>query len=183
IAVGDVDNPLLGEWGATHVYGPQKGADEGMVEELETGMAGFSAVVARKVGVDYTGDSGAGAAGGLGFGLRAFMGASIIQGIEALIELTGLEGRISGYDLIITGEGKLDRQTGAGKVPLGVLTLGLRHRVTVVCLCGVDESGGAYDFERVFSIVPGHGTLEESLSDPDRLLRKLIREELMPWLG
>jgi glycerate kinase len=182
IVIGDVDNPLLGERGATRVYGPQKGADAVMVEDLEAGMVRYAAVVSQKFGVDYSDDPGVGAAGGLGFCLRAFLGARIYRGIEAMIELAGLEERVRGYDLIITGEGKLDRQTGSGKVPLGILRLGERYRVPVICLCGVDESGGAYSFERVFPIVPGHGTMEESLAETGTRFRKLIREELIPWL-
>jgi len=182
-AVCDVDNPLLGSRGATRVYGPQKGADPAMVETLEAGMAKLAEMVKRKTGHDHATLPGAGAAGGLGFCLKSFFHARLIKGMDALAELTGLESRIGQYDLIITGEGKLDPQTGSGKVPLGMLRLGEKYHVPVVCLCGMDESKCEMGFKKVFSIVPLHASFMESTASPDKFLRKLLQDEVVQWLG
>ena len=180
--VCDVDNPLLGSRGATRVYGPQKGADPAMVETLEQGMATLAEVVKRVKRQDDAAVPGAGAAGGLGFCLKSFFHARLIKGMDALVDLTGLESRISQYDLIITGEGKLDRQTESGKVPLGMLRLGEKYHIPVVCLCGLNDSKSDLGFKKVFSIVPQHASYVESTAFPERYLRKMIRDEVMQWL-
>ncbi|MFH0761337.1 MAG: glycerate kinase [Bacteroidota bacterium] len=181
-AVCDVDNPLLGPRGATRVYGPQKGADPAMVESLEEGMTIWAEVVKRETGQDDADVPGAGAAGGLGFCLKSCFNARLIRGIDAQVDLTGLEGRISQYDLIITGEGKLDRQTKSGKVPLGMLRLGEKYHIPVVCLCGLNESTGDMGFKKVFSIVPQHASYVESIAAPELSLLKLIRDEVIHWI-
>jgi len=182
-AVCDVDNPLLGPNGATRVYGPQKGADPAMVETLEAGMAKLATVVKIETGQDTAAVSGAGAAGGLGFCLKSFFHARLIKGMDALADLTSLESRFSHYDLIITGEGKLDRQTESGKVPLGMLRLGEKYHIPVICICGLNESKCDLGFHKVFSIVPRHATFQESTAAPEGSLRKLIREEVRHWVS
>lgn len=179
-AVCDVDNPLLGPRGATRVYGPQKGADPVMVEVLEEGMAMMAEAVRRATGNDYTDTPGAGAAGGLGFCLKSFFDARLLKGIDALIDLTGLDSRISQYDLIITGEGKLDNQTESGKVPMGMLRLGEKYDIPVICLCGVNESAEEIGFNKVYCTVPRHASLAESITYPEFYLRKMIRDEVRP---
>jgi glycerate kinase len=153
-----------------------------MVDTLEEGMAILAAVVGKVTGNDETGAPGAGAAGGLGFCLKSFFHATLLNGMDALIALTGLESRVSEYDLIITGEGKLDEQTGSGKVPMGMLRLGEMNHIPVVCLCGLNESKGKLAFKKVFSIVPHHASLAESIASPDFYLRKLIRQEVVPQM-
>jgi glycerate kinase len=145
-------------------------------------MANLAEVVIRVTGRDDTDAPGAGAAGGVGFCLKSFFHARLIRGMDALAELTGLDERIGQYDLIITGEGKLDQQTGSGKVPLGMLWLGEKHRIPVLCLCGFDESAGALGFKKVFSMVPKHASLAESMASPEFFLRKMIREDVLPWV-
>lgn len=181
-AVCDVDNPLLGARGSTRVYGPQKGADTAMLDALEEGMTRVAEVVKKVTGRDDSEVPGAGAAGGLGFCLKSFFNARILKGMDALADLTGLEDRISQYDLIITGEGKLDDQTGSGKVPLGMLRLGEKYHVPVLCVCGLNESTSDMGFKKVFSIVPQHASLSESKASPEYFLRKLIRDEIIPWI-
>lgn len=180
-AVCDVDNPLLGPRGATRVYGPQKGARPDMVENLEAGMSQLAAVVRIETGQDAAAIPGAGAAGGLGFCLLSFFHARIIKGMDALADLTGLESRLSRYDLIITGEGKLDSQTESGKVPLGMLRLGEKHHIPVVCICGLNESKNDLGFKKVFSIVPRYATYQESIATPERSLHRMIRNEVRKW--
>ncbi len=182
-ALCDVNNPLLGPLGATRVYGPQKGAGPEMIEHLESGMGSWADVVKRSTGQDFSGFSGAGAAGGLGFCLKSFFGADLVNGIETVIGLLELEQKADSYDLIITGEGKLDPQTDSGKVPLGMLRLGAGHKVPVVCLCGIDESDRDLGFSKIFSVIPGQATFAQSLSSPEYFFRKMIRNEVAPWLG
>lgn len=110
IVVCDVENPLIGDNGATRVYGPQKGATEDMINLLEKGLINLSEIIKSQLGMDITKIPGGGAAGGLGAGLYAFLGARLEKGIEVMKELTGLDDKIKGADLVITGEGKLDNQ-------------------------------------------------------------------------
>lgn len=182
-AVCDVDNPLLGSRGAARVYGPQKGADPVMLEALEMGMTSLAEVVKKLTGHDSSAEPGAGAAGGLGFCLKSFFHARLMKGMDALADWTGLENQIMQYDLIITGEGKLDHQTESGKVPLGMLRLGEKHHIPVLCLCGLNESMRDMGFKKVFSIVPRYASLSESKASPEFYLRKLIRDEVISWIN
>jgi glycerate kinase len=181
--VCDVDNPLLGNNGATRIYGPQKGATPAMVEILEIGMASFAEVVGIATGNDHAADPGAGAAGGLGFCLKSFLDARLKKGLEFLADITGLEDRINQYDLIITGEGRLDEQTGSGKVPMGILQLGQKYRIPVACICAMREGIRDWGFVKEFVIVPGHASLADSLAAPETALRKLVAGELLPWIN
>ncbi|HOW19372.1 MAG TPA: glycerate kinase, partial [Phycisphaerae bacterium] len=116
----DVDNPLCGPRGAAVVYGPQKGATPEIVRQLDEGLAHFADVIARDLGKDVRNIPGAGAAGGLGAGLLAFCGAAIRPGVEIVIDAVRLRERLVGADLLITGEGRLDRQSMMGKLIAGV---------------------------------------------------------------
>jgi glycerate kinase len=133
----DVQNPLLGPSGATHVYGPQKGATPEMVEKLEKNMTHFSGILAQEFGRDYSKIPGAGAAGGLGAGLIAFCNAEIVSGFELMNELTQLEEKISHASIVFTGEGKIDSQTAFGKTISGVARLCKKYQVPVVALAGM----------------------------------------------
>src|SRR5207248_4659981 len=123
IAAVDVRNPLLGDNGATRVFGPQKGATADKIEILERALTRLADVVAEQFGFDYRNEPGAGAAGGLGFGLMSFCGAKIRPGFDVVAEAVGLEKKFNDVDLVITGEGSLDRQTLEGKTPAGVARL------------------------------------------------------------
>ena len=123
IAAVDVRNPLLGDNGATQVFGPQKGATNDELKVLEQALARLANVVAKEFGFDYRDKPGAGAAGGLGFGLMSFCGATIRPGFDVVAEAVGLESKMKDADLVITGEGSLDRQTLEGKTPAGVARL------------------------------------------------------------
>ena len=116
-------NPLLSENGAARVFGPQKGASENEIEILERALTRLADVVAEEFGFDYRDEPGAGAAGGLGFGLMSFCGAKIRPGFEVVAESADLESKIKDVDLVITGEGSLDRQTLEGKTPAGIARL------------------------------------------------------------
>jgi glycerate kinase len=135
----DVDNPLTGPSGASAVYGPQKGASEDAVWLLDRALGHLAAVVHRDLGVDLKDEPGAGAAGGLGFGLLAFAGAHLRRGVDVVTEAVGLADRLVGADLVITGEGALDAQSLRGKVPAGVLDLARSRGVPAAIVCGRAE--------------------------------------------
>jgi len=132
----DVDNPLYGEKGAAHVYGPQKGACPEDVETLDQNLRIFADVAERDVGLDVRDLPGSGAAGGLGAGLVAFCGATLEPGIEIVIDAADLPAAMRGADLCITGEGRLDSQTAFGKTPAGVATVAGRAGVPVIAIAG-----------------------------------------------
>ncbi len=136
LVASDVDSPLVGEQGAARVFGPQKGATPGQVEELDRGLARLAGVIRESLGVDVLGFPGAGAAGGLGAGLVAFCGARMAGGARLVAELTLLEGKIEGADLVLTGEGSFDSQTARGKTPAGVIEAARKHGVPVVVVAG-----------------------------------------------
>jgi glycerate kinase len=135
----DVDNPLLGERGAAAVYGPQKGASAEQVEQLDAALAHWADVVEEVTGRDDRQHPGAGAAGGVGFGAVALLGAGIRSGIDLLLDLVGFESalaRLTADDLVITGEGSLDEQTLHGKAPAGVAAAAAARGIPVVAVCG-----------------------------------------------
>jgi glycerate 2-kinase len=135
----DVDNPLLGERGAAAVYGPQKGASPEQVSQLDAALAHWADVVEEVTGRDERLHAGAGAAGGVGFGAVAVLGASIRSGIDLLLELVGFDAaleRLTSDDLVVTGEGSLDEQTLHGKAPAGVAAAAAARGIPVVAVCG-----------------------------------------------
>jgi len=142
----DVTNILLGPEGAARVYGPQKGASPAVVERLEEGAANWAEVVRRETGVDVATIPGAGAAGGLGAALAAFLGARIESGVDTVIKTVGLADLISGSDLVFTAEGCMDHQSAYGKAPVGVAAVARRAGVPVVALVGSLGPG----YERVY---------------------------------
>jgi glycerate kinase len=135
----DVENPLCGPSGASHVYGPQKGASPDDVFLLDRALAHLAAIVHHDLGIALKDEPGAGAAGGLGFGLLAFCGAGLRRGVDVVMEAVDLGGRMEGADLVITGEGSLDAQSLYGKVPAGVIRLAALLSVPVAVLCGRSE--------------------------------------------
>ena len=136
----DVRNPLLGPEGASRIFSPQKGADAEMVERLEDSMKSFAAVVEKWAGEDLSATPGAGAAGGLGFALLAFLKARMEKGVEMVLEAVEFDSKIKDALLVITGEGKLDSQTCMGKTPYGVLQHAKKYGVPVVAIGGSVEN-------------------------------------------
>ena len=172
----DVDNALVGPTGAAEVYGPQKGATPEQVKSLDANLRHLAEVIARDLGKDVRGLPGAGAAGGLGAGLVAFVGARLRPGVEMVLEAVGLEKHLAGMDLVITAEGKLDRQTAFGKTPVGVARAAKRHGIPCVALAGVLEAGyeGVYDegIAACFAIADGPMTRSESMARAEELLSR-----------
>ncbi len=132
----DVNNPLTGPQGASAVYGPQKGADENMVNKLDNGLRHFARVIQRDLGADVEFTPGAGAAGGLGAGIMAFLRGTLTPGIDLVIDMVGLENELAHCDLVFTGEGRLDAQSVFGKVPVGVARRAKRMGIPVIALAG-----------------------------------------------
>lgn len=135
----DVDTPFCGESGAAYVFAPQKGADGDMVKRLDEGMYNYASVIKGKYGIDIVPMSGAGAAGGLGGGFKALLGASLKKGVDMVLDAISFDELLCGADLLITGEGKVDFQTPRGKTASGVLSRGKKAGVKVVALGGKVE--------------------------------------------
>jgi len=165
ITACDVTNPLLGENGATRVYGPQKGVQPADFYEFEARLEHLADLVKLDLGVDAREIPGAGAAGGLGFGTLAFCQARLQQGFALVSELLDLEEAILGADLVITGEGSLDAQTLNGKGPDGVARLARQHNKPIIAFAGRTDGSSALDeaFDRVYTIRPEGVSVEESM--------------------
>ncbi len=172
----DVDNPLCGPKGASAVFGPQKGADDKMVEVLEQSLLIFAKVIKRDMGIDIKDIPGAGAAGGMGGGLLAFLNAKLKKGIDIAIETTDLENKMKDVDLVFTGEGMIDYQTVYGKTPYGVAKLANKYDIPVIAIVGSIGKGEEtlYDhgFYSVFSIVDKPVSLDEAMANAAILLEK-----------
>ena len=164
----DVTNPLLGPDGASRVFGPQKGADEAAVAELDAALGRYAAVVEATTGREVATLAGAGAAGGLGAALLAFFDATMQRGVDVVSEATRLDEAMAGADVVFTGEGSIDAQTLGGKTPLGVAETAARHRIPVIAFAGRVGEGAEVLYEHGFaalvSIVPGSCTLADALA-------------------
>ena len=177
-AAVDVQNSLLGENGATRVFGPQKGAGKDKIDILERALTKFADVVANEFGFDYRDKPGAGAAGGLGFGLMSFCGAQIRPGFDVVAEAVELESKMKDVDVVITGEGSLDRQTLEGKTPAGVARLARKLGKRVFAIVG--RTNGDRQVREIFDGVyqnarPGMSETE-NMSRAAELLRENARE-------
>ena len=182
VVASDVVNPLLGDDGASAVYGPQKGATPEVVSELDAALAHFADVVEEAVGRRLRDEPGAGAAGGTGFGLMAFCDAELRPGVELALDSLGADQLLEGATLVITAEGTLDSQTLAGKVPVGVARRARRHGVPVVAVGGAVEPMERAVVRRfldegIIAICPTAETAasEETLMEPDDTRQRLER--------
>jgi glycerate kinase len=178
IAAVDVRNPLLGENGATRVFGPQKGVTPDKIHILERALTKLADIVTEQFGFDYRNESGAGAAGGLGFGLMSFCGAKIRRGFDVVAKAVALESKIKDVDLVITGEGSLDRQTLEGKTPAGVARLARKLGKRVFALVGraSEDAELRQLFDGVYQNARAGMTTEENMKRAGELLRENARE-------
>ena len=178
----DVTNPLCGPQGASAVYGPQKGATPEMVQELDRALAHFAEVVKRDLELDIAERPGAGAAGGLGYGLMVFLGAEIRSGIDLVCEVLGLDQRLEGADLVITGEGQIDGSTVYNKAPIGVARHAKALGIPVLAVAG--SLGSGYEavlkegIDAVAPMVRGEVTVEEAMSNAYQVLAGATEEGL-----
>lgn len=169
LIASDVNNPLCGPLGASAIFGPQKGADKSMIKTLDETLHHFASIIHKRTGVDVLELTGAGAAGGMGAALIAFLDAEVKSGIEITMEYMGLPSEIQDANLIVTGEGKLDQQTLGGKVISGVCKLAKDSDIPVIAICGSTNLSGKQLDElgliAAFSIVPGPCTLDEAIEN------------------
>lgn len=182
LIASDVQNPFIGPKGASHVYGPQKGATPDMVQELDRNMASWADIIEAKTGTRVHELPGAGAAGGIGGAFLAFFPTSIKPGIEVVIHYSGLRDRLRGADLVITGEGQIDFQTAFGKTPMGIALEAKRQNIPAVALAGSVGKGidSLHDIgiTSVHSIVNGPMTLQEAMERAAELL-ELTAEQVV----
>jgi glycerate kinase len=180
IVACDVDNPLLGPRGATRVYGPQKGVTDFIW--FEQRLAHLADLVRRDLGNDPREVPGAGAAGGLGFGLMAFLGGRLVSGFDMVATQVGLEARVVAADLVITGEGRLDEQSLQGKGPVGVARLARRLGKKVVGVAGsVDDSAALRaQFDLLIPIKPTEMPLDEAMRRTGELIETAVRAHAAP---
>ena len=171
VAACDVKNPLLGETGATRTFGPQKGATSEQLEILERALTRLADTVTRELGCDFRNKPGAGAAGGLGFGLMSFCGAELRPGFDVVADAVELEKKIKSADVVITGEGKLDSQTLEGKAPAGVARLARKFGKRVFAVVGRVAAD-----QQVREIFEGVYELGGSIPQARDLLRERARE-------
>jgi len=181
----DVDNPLIGPKGASAIFGPQKGATPEVVKQLDKNLEHYAALIERELGIKIATVPGAGAAGGLGGGLLAFMQADLKRGVDIVIEATHLSELVADADLVITGEGKIDSQTIFGKTPIGVAKTAKNYGIPVIAIAGnaASDSNVVYEhgIDAVFSIVPGIVTLQEAFQNAEVYVERTARNIAVVW--
>ncbi|NYT74482.1 glycerate kinase [Halomonas sp. QX-2] len=185
-AAVDVDNPLLGERGASAVFGPQKGASPEEVEQLDRALGHFADISAHALGDDYRTLPGAGAAGGMGFAAKAFLNATLKPGIEMIMQQADMASLLARADLVITGEGRLDGQSLAGKTPIGVSRAAKRLNKPVIVLAGSLGDGWQACFDEgvtaAFALADGPMTLADALPRTAELLEARSESLLRLWV-
>ena len=175
----DVDNPLTGERGASAIFGPQKGATPEMVQQLDTALKHFAAIIRCDLGMEVDAVAGAGAAGGMGAAMMAFLKGQLRPGCEIIAKAVGLDAAVRDADLVITGEGRIDQQTIFGKTPFGVATVAKCHGKPVIGVAGglgakahvVHERG----IDAIFSVLSSICTLDDALRDAEHNVRSSAR--------
>ncbi|MGC3931921.1 glycerate kinase [Pseudomonas atacamensis] len=181
----DVNNPLCGPHGASAIFGPQKGASPAQVVQLDQALGHFAKLCAQALGKDVRDEPGSGAAGGLGFAAKAFLGAQFQAGVEVVAELVGLAEAVKDADLVITGEGRFDAQTLRGKTPFGVARVAKQHAVPVVVIAGTLGDGYQelyqHGIDAAFAVTSGPMTLEQACAEAPRLLRERATDIARVW--
>jgi glycerate kinase len=183
----DVTNPLTGPHGASAVYGPQKGADAAMVRRLDGALARLASVIERDLGKRVGDVPGAGAAGGTGAGLIAFLGATLVPGAPLIVEASGFDEKLKGAALVITGEGRVDSQTAYGKAPGEVAKRAQRAKIPVLLLAG--SKGAGWEALRkmgvsaVLTLAQEGENLQELMRNADEALTRLTVRACLerPW--
>jgi len=180
LAACDVDNPLFGKDGAAYVYGPQKGADPEMVEILDQNLRHFNQIAVKELGKDTNQISGAGAAGGLGAGLVAFLDAELKAGVDIVLDIIDFNKRLKDIDLVITGEGMLDGQSIYGKTPVGVSRSAAKKDIPVIAVAGTLGRGVEkvldHGINAYFSIIDRPAELKEIVERSPELLANLSEQ-------
>ncbi|MEO6679065.1 MAG: glycerate kinase [Pseudomonas sp.] len=181
----DVNNPLCGPHGASAIFGPQKGASPAQVQQLDESLGHFADLCAQALNKDVRDEPGSGAAGGLGFAAKAFLGARFQAGVEVVAELVGLAEAVKDADLVITGEGRFDAQTLRGKTPFGVARIARQHGVPVIVIAGTLGEGYqelyGHGIDAAFALASGPMTLEQACAEAPRLLRERASDIARVW--
>lgn len=181
----DVNNPLCGPHGASAIFGPQKGASPQQVEKLDRALGHFADHCAQVLDKDVRDEPGSGAAGGLGFAAKAFLGAQFQAGVEVVAELVGLAEAVKGASLVITGEGRFDAQTLRGKTPFGVARIARQQGVPVIVIAGTLGEGYQALYEHgidaAFALTSGPMTLQQACSEAPRLLHERASDIARVW--
>ncbi|MEK5750714.1 glycerate kinase [Acinetobacter variabilis] len=176
LIASDVNNPLCGPNGASAIFGPQKGATSQMVQQLDRNLSHFADLVEAGLGISKRNIPGAGAAGGLGFGLMAFAGAKLQSGVTLIMEQNRLAEKIADADYVLTGEGKIDHQTALGKTPFGVAQVAQQLNKPVIAFAGLVGEGieSLYQtgFSQIVGINPPGCLLEEALKNAEQNLEQ-----------
>lgn len=164
----DVDNPLCGEKGASHIFGAQKGATPEMINQLDDNLSHYADLLKKQVGCDIKNSSGAGAAGGMGATLLGLFNASLRPGIDIVMDAVQLDTLLSDADLVITGEGRIDSQTIFGKTPIGVAKAAKKYKLPVIAIAGClsDDCDVVYEhgIDSVFSVITAAMPLEKAFA-------------------
>lgn len=172
--ISDVSNPLCGPSGASFVFGPQKGASDIMIKTLDANLKYFAKLIHEFLGKDVINISGSGAAGGLGAGLVAFCDATIESGIEKVLDITNIDNHLKDADLVITGEGRIDKQSKYGKVPVGVAKRATAYNVPVIAIVGSIGEGASEVYslgiDLIIDIINKPMTLDEAMEDAHILI-------------
>lgn len=174
VAISDVTNPLCGPRGASYIFGPQKGANNLMVIDLDKNLRHFGELIKTQLNKDIADIPGAGAAGGLGAGLMAFCNASIEAGIEKVLDITKFDSHLQDADLVITGEGRIDGQSIYGKVPVGVAKRAIKYNIPVIAIVGSVGEGASEVYSNgidlIIDIVNKPMTLDDAMKNASRLI-------------
>lgn len=174
IIASDVQNPLIGPNGASHVFGPQKGATAEEVDLLDSNLANWADVVAQETGIKLHNQPGAGAAGGIGGAFQAFFPVEMKRGVDVVLDYIKMEAELINTDLVITGEGQVDSQTAFGKTPLGVAQMAKKGNVPTIILAGSIGEGieVLHDFGvvSITSIINSPMSLKEAIDNAEELL-------------
>ncbi|MCH8222050.1 MAG: glycerate kinase [Chloroflexi bacterium] len=182
----DVNNPLCGPDGASAVFGPQKGATPELVEQLDAALSRFADVIERDLGKAVRNNPGAGAAGGLGAGLMAFLNANLKAGVDIVLDAVDLDAHLEGSDLVITGEGQIDHSTIFNKAPVGVAERAKERGIPVIAIAGGLGEGYRETHEKgidaAFTLVSGPMPLDDAIANTADLLAG-VAEEIMRTLA
>ncbi len=183
----DVNNPLLGEFGATKVYARQKGADEKDIVFLESGMTNLADVIQKDIGIDVSQISGGGAAGGIGVGLYAFVDGKLKNGIEVVLDTIGINDSLNNADLVLTAEGMIDNQTAFGKAPAGVAQRAKAKGIPCLAIAG-SISGDISNLHDIginatYTLCPGPVSLEEAMDKSYEYLMNSTEQAVRGFLA
>jgi glycerate 2-kinase len=171
----DVTNPLLGFQGSTHVYAPQKGADESIKQTLEENMTHYASIVEETYQTVTRFQEGAGAAGGFGFGAMTFLKARVHRGIEYIIHLLHLEQKIQEADIVFVGEGRFDDQTAYGKAPYGIAKIAKKYGKKVIGIFATSDDNVRFDWmDETYVIVPKYADQITSMEHPETALKSML---------